>query len=141
MSRLAINISVFTILILSLSSCGSIYRFLRYGPPQVTDHERFVKLPVENSSEPSILLEGKQKASIPLPSDWVLDTKKRPTKKTDKYKSVEEFFEDSETISFLIMKNDSIIYEKYFNGYRPDKPAQVFSVTKAILGSLEDDAA
>jgi CubicO group peptidase (beta-lactamase class C family) len=136
MNRSFLNICVFIILILSLNSCGSIYRFLRYGPPQVTDHERFIKLPVEASQNPSKLLEAKVRASFPEPAEWVLDTKKRRSKKAKKYKTNEAFFEDSETISFLVIKNDSIIYEKYFNGYGPDMPAQVFSVTKSILGTL-----
>ena len=118
MSRFILNIGVFILLTLLLNSCGSVYTFLRYGPPQVTDHERFIKLPVEAPDEPSILKEAEIRASFPMPSEWVLDTKKRPSKRARKFKSNEAFFEDSETISFLVMKNDSIIYEKYFNGGR-----------------------
>lgn len=39
-------------------------------------------------------------------------------------------------LSFLIMKNDNIIYEKYYNGRNKDTPTGVFSINKSILSAL-----
>jgi len=49
---------------------------------------------------------------------------------------MEEYLESSATQVFMIIRNDTILYEGYFNGHAPDKPVTSFSVAKTFVGSL-----
>lgn len=42
----------------------------------------------------------------------------------------------SNTNGFIVVKDDHIVYEKYFNGLRKNRPHLIFSVTKSITGIL-----
>jgi CubicO group peptidase (beta-lactamase class C family) len=48
----------------------------------------------------------------------------------------EKFFEKFKTIAFLIIQNDSLIYEKYSDGYSDSSFSNSFSVAKSIVGLL-----
>ena len=52
---------------------------------------------------------------------------------TDRLDSIHE---KMNTIAFMIIKNDSIIHEKYFNGYDADSKTNSFSMAKSITTSL-----
>ena len=47
-----------------------------------------------------------------------------------------EFMISSKTTSFIVIKNDKILYENYFNGYNRDSISRFFSVTKSITSAL-----
>lgn len=40
------------------------------------------------------------------------------------------------TNGIVVVRNGSIVYEEYFNGYGPDMPVHVASVTKSVLSAL-----
>jgi len=44
--------------------------------------------------------------------------------------------EEYGTVAFLVIKNDSILFEKYYQGYRPDSLSNSFSMAKSITVSL-----
>ena len=46
------------------------------------------------------------------------------------------FLESHATTAFLILKNDTIIYENYFNNHGPDTLCKTFSMTKSFLSAL-----
>ncbi len=48
----------------------------------------------------------------------------------------DEFMISSKTTSFIIIKEDKILYENYFNGYNRDSISRFFSVTKSITSAL-----
>ena len=43
---------------------------------------------------------------------------------------------ENKTVAFLVLKNDSLVYEWYKNGYSAKKRTNVFSVTKSIMSIL-----
>lgn len=45
------------------------------------------------------------------------------------------FLEESGTTAFLIARGDSLIYERYFNGFHGDSVHTVFSVSKSVLSA------
>jgi len=47
-----------------------------------------------------------------------------------------EFMQQSHTVAFIVIRNDSILYENYFNGMHRDSLIGVFSITKSIVGLL-----
>ena len=52
---------------------------------------------------------------------------------TDRLDSIHE---KMNTVAFMIIKNDSIVHEKYFNGYDADSKTNSFSMAKSITTSL-----
>lgn len=66
----------------------------------------------------------------------------RPWAKHNKYNTIEETEElaainkDRETKAFLVIKNDSIVFEKYFDGYSESSKSNSFSMAKSITVTL-----
>jgi CubicO group peptidase (beta-lactamase class C family) len=50
--------------------------------------------------------------------------------------NLEAFLRKTETASFIVIKNDTILYEKYFNGYERDSIVTSFSVAKSFASTL-----
>ncbi|WLV24641.1 serine hydrolase [Aciduricibacillus chroicocephali] len=46
------------------------------------------------------------------------------------------FMENSETNALIIIKDNSIIYEGYFNGHKRETPHKLFSITKSFVSAL-----
>ncbi|ROM87606.1 hydrolase [Pseudomonas brassicacearum] len=42
----------------------------------------------------------------------------------------------SQTDAFLVLQGDTVLYERYFNGQRPEDRHVMFSVTKSLVGTL-----
>ena len=54
----------------------------------------------------------------------------------EKYKTLETLMDESNTTAFIVLKNDSIIYERYANGVNKGDITQVFSVTKVFVTTM-----
>jgi CubicO group peptidase (beta-lactamase class C family) len=50
--------------------------------------------------------------------------------------SFEEMLEASQTYSFIIIKDDAVIYEKYFHGYSRESLFNLFSISKSFTSGL-----
>jgi CubicO group peptidase (beta-lactamase class C family) len=50
--------------------------------------------------------------------------------------SLDEFLQKTSTVAFLVIRNDSVLFEKYYNGYNRSQIATVFSVSKSITSLL-----
>ena len=57
-----------------------------------------------------------------------------------KNKSLNEFVDSTATTSFIIVKNDKIVYEKYANGYSENSVNTSFSMSKSIASLLIGEA-
>jgi CubicO group peptidase (beta-lactamase class C family) len=51
-------------------------------------------------------------------------------------KSLENYHEDRKTVAYLVIKNDSILYEKYYDGFGIDSKSNSFSVAKSVVSAL-----
>ncbi len=49
---------------------------------------------------------------------------------------LEEFLQSTNTTSFIVIKDDAILYEGYFNGYERDSIVTSFSVAKSFTSAL-----
>lgn len=49
---------------------------------------------------------------------------------------LEQLHEELETIAFLIIQNDSILFEKYAKNYGPDSRTNSFSMAKSVVAAL-----
>jgi CubicO group peptidase (beta-lactamase class C family) len=50
--------------------------------------------------------------------------------------TLQQLLSASNTSGFIVVKEDRIVYEQYFNGLTPSRPHLIFSVTKSITGII-----
>ncbi len=104
---------------MSLTSC-QLGRFVFYNFADIKDHKKFQSRPLTaNTSAYNFQTTNSGKApreinGIPF----------------------EKYLEDKKTVAFLIIKNDTIQYEKYFDGYDKQSIVPSFSMAKAVTSIL-----
>ena len=105
------------------------YRTLIYNDSGIDDFNVFPTRTIENAAP----LYNFAKAAIP----FEIAPFSYPYKgKTIQVADPESFLVDSQTVALIIIKDDEILYEKYFNDYRRDSPISIFSVSKSIISTL-----
>ncbi|MCC6383728.1 MAG: beta-lactamase family protein [Bacteroidia bacterium] len=67
------------------------------------------------------------------PQPWVLAAGYNQTEMTEKLK---QELEDFESVAYLVIKEDSIILEKYWEGYSDSSYSNSFSMAKSVIGIL-----
>tara|TARA_X000000950_G_scaffold286780_1_gene396798 strand:- start:136 stop:1281 length:1146 start_codon:yes stop_codon:yes gene_type:complete len=67
------------------------------------------------------------------PQPWVLHTKYNTVVESE---ALQNLNEGGKTKSFLVIKNDSILFEKYYDGYDKNSLSNSFSVAKSIVTSM-----
>ncbi|MGH1335345.1 MAG: serine hydrolase domain-containing protein [Aureispira sp.] len=68
--------------------------------------------------------------ALPSLDQWVYPEKRQGIE------SIETFLKQQKTTAFLVLRNDSLLYEQYFNGGSKEQARIVFSVTKSITATL-----
>ena len=67
------------------------------------------------------------------PQPWALHKKYNMIAESD---TLQKLNIDGKTKSFLVIKNDSILFEKYYDGYDQNSISNSFSVAKSIITSM-----
>lgn len=111
------------VLVIFLTSC-KICRFAYYNFADITDHKIF---PARTASAPDTAFKY-----------IVADDGVAPKEIIQNGKSItfDEYLASNKTVAFLIIKNDTIQYEEYFNGYSQDDIVASFDVAKSITSIL-----
>lgn len=95
-------------------SCSVLTRYIKYGDEDIDDYQIFPKYEFKENSQ-------------------------KFTFKTSNYKQLDSLgslLEKTSTRAFIVIKNDSILFEKYFRNYKRDDISTVFSVSKSITSLL-----
>jgi CubicO group peptidase (beta-lactamase class C family) len=50
--------------------------------------------------------------------------------------TLEKKFEEMQTVAFVVIKNDSLLHEQYWDGFGPDSRSNSFSMAKTFVGIL-----
>jgi CubicO group peptidase (beta-lactamase class C family) len=111
------------IITIFLSSC-KFGRFVIYNFADIKDYKKFpsrIVLSNENKFKFTSIAKGEYPDTLML------------GKKSVAFNKV---LEDHKTVAFLIIKNDTIQYEKYFNGYNQESIIPSFSMAKSITSIL-----
>lgn len=95
-----------------------IYKALVYQQPGIDDLEIFPYTTIENK--------GKK-------DPWKISSTKNNIKLSDSLRNVLERYE---TVAFLVIKNDSIQYEEYWDTWNENSYSNSFSVAKSIVSTL-----
>ncbi len=110
-------------------------RLLRMGESDVKDYQRFPERVIENPAQPALL------ESEPHP-EWFETIQYTAHGKTAT-SSVDELMEKIRTQALIVIKDDKIVYEKYYNGYQRDSIVTSFSSVKsfnsAMIGKAIDE--
>ena len=100
----------------------TVYRLITRGDTTIYDYQRFPSRSLSASPVPF-------RFQVSLQDDLVPETIHLDNSEDIQ---LEEILETSGTIAFLVIKDDVIIYERYFHGHREEGISQVFSVSKSI---------
>ncbi|MCH2192940.1 serine hydrolase [Kordia sp.] len=118
MKKSILKISVLLILVITAfycESCTMVYRSVVHGQADVTDHEW----------QPSVAVEkGENEFIFAVKTD------------TELASFLDETLQGSNTNAFMVIKNDTIIYERYFNEYNENSLLTSFSVAKSFVSAL-----
>ncbi len=106
------------IVAITLSSCY-VLRAYKYRKLELSDVHKMPSVIIEKGNNPDLFLVANQEQAY-----------QRMGKKLDSLLS------DSYTAAFLIIRNDSIIYEKYFDGFGRQSLLPSFSIAKSFVGTL-----
>ena len=103
-------------------------REVSWGESDVKDYEKFPERAISNSA-PTFLfkqdLSPELFQTIEYHSDGEL-----------KQMDFEDFLQSTQTTSFIVIKDDSVLYEGYFNGYSRDSIVTSFSAAKSFTSAL-----
>jgi CubicO group peptidase (beta-lactamase class C family) len=114
--RLVILMIITSIL---LTSC-QLGRFVFYNFADIKDHEKFQSRPLSAHTSP-FNFQSTSKGKFPK---QLMDI------------PFDKYLEDNNTVAFLIIKNDTIQYEKYFKGYDNESVVPSFSMAKSVTSIL-----
>lgn len=117
------RILVIAFSILLFSSC-KVARFFVYNFADINDHKKFPSRPLEASKNPFKFIEGNYKGTLPTFNIQ------------NKSYTLDELNETHKTVAFLIIRNDSILFEKYYKGYDASSIVPSFSVAKSFTSAL-----
>lgn len=102
-----------------LASC-QLGRFVFYNFADIKDHKKFQSRPLTADNSPF--------------SFQTTNAGKFPKELNDI--PFDKYLEDNKTVAFLIIKNDTIQYEKYFKGYEQESIVPSFSMAKSVTSIL-----
>jgi CubicO group peptidase (beta-lactamase class C family) len=111
---------------LSLCSCH-VARYVYWNYADVSDYKKFPVDTIHAGNRPQYILRSLQQKELYKPDN---DRNVNDSSKLD------QFLKDQKTLAFLILRNDSLIYEKYFKGYNKNSIIPSFSVAKTVVSAL-----
>ena len=112
--------------LLVMMSCH-VGRFFYFNFADINDYKKFPALPVENGGDAFYFDEPDKDFDLALPADFQTE---------DKNFSLDQFLDKNKTVAFLTIRNDTILYERYFSGYADSSIIPSFSVSKAFISAL-----
>ncbi len=113
---------------------GFAYRVLVYGDSDVGDHARLPSRPVANAA-PVFHFRGPPDPMLPQRLRGIA-YHQRGHATPPTVEDFERFLQDSETTALLIVQDDRLLYEGYFNGYTRDSIQTSFSMAKSVTSLL-----
>jgi CubicO group peptidase (beta-lactamase class C family) len=103
-------------------------RDMAWGESDVLDYQKFPARPVANAA-PAFRFKTR-------PSPQLLQTIEYQEDGKTKRAALDDFLRSTGTTSFIVVKDDEILYERYFNGYRRDSIVTSFSIAKSVTSAL-----
>jgi CubicO group peptidase (beta-lactamase class C family) len=115
-------------LLLTISSC-KVGRFFIYNFADINDHKKFPKRDIEKSNLPFYFHHK-------INPNYASSKISIPTNGKNKNYLFEDYLKINNTVAFIIIKKDTIVYEKYFDGYDKESIVPSFSMAKSLVSML-----
>ena len=123
-----IFISIIFVLVCYVIFSDTYYgRLIRWNIPDVYDYQKFPFTGINNSDT---VYKYPEKLKPELLSNIEFGNDKASMK------SLDGIIEETKSNAFIIIQNDTIIYEQYFNGRNRESFCKAFSATKSVLSLL-----
>lgn len=111
---------------LTLTSC-TVGRYFFWNFADINDYKKFPSLPIEKASDEFSFKEKSVGTDLTVPQ--IFEEKSGTI-------TFDEFQENHKTVAFMIIRNDSILYEKYYSGYDDSAIIPSFSLSKSFISAL-----
>lgn len=125
-ARIVAGIGVVGIAALFIAGCGTYWRILQHGFSGVEDYRIFPGRQLTASVHQFNFRDETGKGQVPdeltLPGQGQL--------------SLEATLRDNATLAFLVIQDDAVVYERYFDNFGPDSISLSFSMAKSVLSLL-----
>jgi CubicO group peptidase (beta-lactamase class C family) len=121
------NLLILLLLCAVCTSC-KVGRFVYYNYANITDHKIFPSRTIEKPNETFTF----QYTSKPFIQDSLTVTSEGLKEKI----TFEDYLISNKTVAYLVIQNDSIMYENYFNEYEESSIVNSFSMAKSVLSIL-----
>jgi len=123
------------LLSLSFSSCSTTYlgRYISWNQPDIYDYQNFPARSVKTGPATYEFSTSREAEQDFL--NTVVSIRYR-TETGIKEQSLEHVLETNETTVFLVIQNDTVLYEKYFNGFSRESVCTSFSISKSLTSAL-----
>lgn len=105
-------------------------RDIVWGPSDVWDYQKFPERAVHNAPP---AFQFKQSLRPELFQTMTIEYKQGGQVKQA---TLEELLKSTQTTSFIVIQDDAILYEGYFNGYNRDSIVTSFSMAKSVTSAL-----
>ena len=110
-------------IIISLSAC-TVGRFFVYNFADITDYKKFPSRTLTKSDQ---AFQFKKRAELRKPKSFKIN---------GEVVDFDDYLEKNKTVAFLIIKNDTIQYEQYYNKYEEESIVASFSMAKSVTSML-----
>jgi hypothetical protein len=124
-----------TVFIMFFTSCSDTYlgRYLLWNTVDIDDYKNYAHRNVQAGEEITPL--------IKVTNDENLFLEKFPsityrTESGNATKSLREILESNNTLAFIVLKNNTILYEKYYGDYTSESNLPSFSAAKSLISAL-----
>ncbi len=100
-------------------------RIVYFNAPNLTSPRNFESRPIQASASPNTLAKGTHEAAFRVTAS-----------KEASYTSLDDLLESNQTRAFLVVHDDSIVYERYFGGISELTLLPSFSISKTYAAVL-----
>lgn len=108
-------------------------RAVLWGESDFYDHQKFAYREIEKGNE---IFKFEYEPTEEYINSLLKDINYTYKQKNYTIGDADQFFAETDTTSFIIIKDDKILYEKYFNGYNRESINTSFSVAKSFVSFL-----
>jgi len=104
----------------------TVYRVVRYGDTMIDDFKFYPFRRLRAGESPFLFEENR--SGLFVPSVVELDGRTQS--------ELEDLLQSNDTIAFLIIKDDALVYERYYQGHSQSSLSQSFSMAKSFTSAL-----
>ena len=127
MKTLTIQRFLFLSIAFCLFSSCHVGRFFIYNFADIRDYKKFPKVDISKQGQPFLFSSKDDRDSVKLPSSITV-------KKTEY--GFKPFLDKTKTVAFIVIRNDTILYQYYGQGYKESSIVPSFSMAKSFVSML-----